>query len=92
MCGLHTTPVLCCCCCADFVPTTPGGLLSHAHADVLLGCLEVAMEDLVEEMTGGRAAGKLGPTAGVEGRGWVPRTVRGQLEKLGPTAGVQGRG
>ncbi|KAL4443971.1 hypothetical protein ABPG75_011708 [Micractinium tetrahymenae] len=40
----------------DFVPTTPGGLLSHAHADVLLGCLEVAMEDLVEELTGGIAA------------------------------------
>ena len=36
----------------DFSAGEPAGELSHALADVLLGCMEVMMEDLVEEVAG----------------------------------------
>lgn len=43
--------------CADFAPSTAAGQLGHASADVLLGCLEVAMEDYLEELTAEEAGG-----------------------------------
>lgn len=37
---------------ADFSLATPSGQQGHATADVLLGCMEVALEDLVDALTG----------------------------------------
>ena len=38
--------------CAEFGMCSAAGQLGHATADVLLGCMEVAMEDLVQQLTG----------------------------------------
>lgn len=38
---------------ADFSLASAAGQHGQAVADLLLGCMEVAMEDLVEELTGG---------------------------------------
>ncbi|KAL4855268.1 Fanconi anemia group I protein [Chlorella vulgaris] len=40
------------------------GQLGQAQADVLLGCMEVCMEDMVAELTGGAAAGSKQPQLG----------------------------
>ncbi|EFN56539.1 hypothetical protein CHLNCDRAFT_144181 [Chlorella variabilis] len=37
----------------DYCASTPDGQLGQALADAVLGCLEAAMEDYVEELTGG---------------------------------------
>jgi hypothetical protein len=44
---------------ADDAGTSPAGQESQARADALLGCYEVAMEDVIEQLTGGWSRGKL---------------------------------
>ena len=53
---LHVMPPasLPCPAAAEYPPNTSQGQHTQATADLLLGCWEVVMEDLVEEMTGGR--------------------------------------
>lgn len=41
----------------DFTLGEPTGELNQATADILLGCIEVMMEDLVEEIAGGISRG-----------------------------------
>lgn len=48
---------------ADFAPSTAAGQLGHAQADMLLGCLEVAMENYLEELTAEEAGGDGGCSA-----------------------------